>query len=124
MSDPTSLDEYFAVLGEDYTDADHVAAALATPWPSDPGTVFSYSNAGYVVLGMLLEEVTGRDLERLLRDRVFRPAGMPRTDYPDEPQSRGPFLAEAAYTGPRTSGAPGGTGWTTSTRTSSAPRAR
>ncbi len=108
ISDPQSWDELLGALGQDYTDADHVAAALATPWLADPGTVFSYSNAGYVVLGMLLEEVTGRDLERLLRDRVFRPAGMPRTDYPDEPQSRGPFLAEAAYTGTEDIG---GAGW-------------
>jgi D-alanyl-D-alanine carboxypeptidase len=99
MTDPTSLDEFISVLGQDYSDADHVAAALATPWLFPPGEDFSYSNAGYVVLGMLLEEVTGRDLAHLLRTQVFRPAGMRHSDYPDEPQSRGPFLVGAAYTG-------------------------
>ncbi|WP_258724590.1 serine hydrolase domain-containing protein [Cellulomonas sp. NS3] len=105
MADPTSLDEFFAVLGEDYTDADHVAAALATPWLFPPGSGFGYSNSGYVVLGMMLEEVTGRDLERLLRDGVLRPARMRHSAYPDEPQSRGPFLVGAAYTGEE------GAGW-------------
>lgn len=99
MTDPTSTEEFFAALGQDYSDADHVAAALATPWLFPPGTDFSYSNSGYVVLGMLLEEVTGRDLAHLLRREVFRPAGMRHSDYPDEPQSRGPFLVGAAYTG-------------------------
>lgn len=105
MADPTSLDEFIAVLGQDYSDADHVAAALATPWLFPPGSGFAYSNAGYVVLGMLLEEATGRDLERLLRDGVFRPARMRHSDYPDEAQSRGPFLVGAAYTGEE------GAGW-------------
>jgi len=105
MTDPTSWEEFFAVLGQDYTDADHVAAALATPWLFAPGTDWSYSNSGYVVLGMLLEEVTGRDLEHLLRHRVFRPAGMRHSDYPDEPQAHGPLLVDAAYTGDE------GAGW-------------
>ncbi|WNB84288.1 serine hydrolase domain-containing protein [Cellulomonas sp. ATA003] len=108
MVDLGSWDEFVAALDHDYTDVDHVSAALATPWHFPPGTGFSYSNAGYVVLGMLLEEVTGRDLDRLLRDRVFRPAGMPRSDYPDDAQSRGPFLAEAAYLGAQGTG---GTPW-------------
>jgi D-alanyl-D-alanine carboxypeptidase len=105
MSDPLSVDEFFAVMGQDYTEADHVAAALSAPWVDAPGTRFVYSNAGYVVLGMMLEQVTGTDLERLLRDRVFRPAGMPRSDYPDDAQSRGPFLVGATYTGAE------GAGW-------------
>ncbi|MBB2924917.1 serine hydrolase [Cellulomonas cellasea] len=105
MTDPTSIDEFIAVLGQDYTDADHVAAALATPWKFAPGSGFSYSNAGYVVLGMMLEEVTGRDLEHLLRDGVFRPARMRHSAFPDEPPARGPFLVGAAYTGAE------GAGW-------------
>lgn len=99
MTDPSSVDEFVAVIGQDYTDADHVAAALATPWLFEPGTDWSYSNAGFVVLGMLLEQVTGTDLEHLLRQRVFRPAGMRHSDFPDEPQVRGPFLVESAYVG-------------------------
>ncbi|WP_203708998.1 serine hydrolase domain-containing protein, partial [Cellulomonas marina] len=105
MSDLTSLEQLFAAMGQDYTDADHVAAALATPWVAEPGTAFSYSNAGYVVLGMLLERTTGRDLGDLLREGVFRPAGMRHSAFPDEPQHRGPFLSDAAWTGTQ------GLGW-------------
>ncbi|GIG41106.1 serine hydrolase domain-containing protein [Cellulomonas phragmiteti] len=105
MSDPASLEQFIDAIGQDYTDADHVAAALATPWLFAPGAGWSYSNSGYVVLGMLLEEVTGQDLADLLRQRVFRPAGMRHSDLPDEPQDRGPFLVGAAYTGDE------GAGW-------------
>lgn len=99
IEDPTSVAELFAVLGEDYADEEHVAAALATPWLAEPGTAFSYSNSGYVVLGMMLEEQTGQSVERLLRERVFRPAGMRYSAYPDESRTLGPFLSEAAWTG-------------------------
>jgi D-alanyl-D-alanine carboxypeptidase len=105
MSDPNSFDEFFAVMGQEVTPADHVEALQAAPWMNEPGAGFSYSNAGYVVLGMMLEEVTGRSVENLLRYRVFAPAGMWQSAYPDDPGVRGPFLHESAYTGPE------GAGW-------------
>jgi D-alanyl-D-alanine carboxypeptidase len=105
MADPTSIDEYFEVMGQEVTPADHIAALQTAPWVAEPGARYSYSNAGYVVLGMMLEEVTGRSVERLLQHRVFAPAGMWQSAYPDDPGARGPFLHESAYTGPE------GQGW-------------
>lgn len=105
MADPADLDEFFEVLGEAYPVADHLAAMDDQPWLFEPGTDASYSNAGYVLLGLALEHVTGQDVERLLEKRIFRPAGMWRSDYPAAPGERGPFLQEAAYTGDQ------GAGW-------------
>jgi D-alanyl-D-alanine carboxypeptidase len=105
MADPTSVDEYFEVMGQEVTPADHIEALQTAPWVAEPGARYSYSNAGYVVLGMMLEEVTGRSVERLLQHRVFAPAGMWQSAYPDDPGARGPFLHESAYTGPE------GQGW-------------
>ncbi|WP_198012509.1 serine hydrolase domain-containing protein [Promicromonospora sukumoe] len=99
MQDPADVDEYFEVLGEHYSDGDHVRAAHTAPWVLEPGTGFSYSNAGFVTLGMMLEKVNRTDLDDLLEERVFEPAGMRSSDYPDSPQKRGPFLHDAAYTG-------------------------
>lgn len=39
-----------------------------------------YSNTGYLVLGALIEAVTGRDYFEFVRQEVFAPAGMTRTD--------------------------------------------
>ncbi|MFD7308195.1 serine hydrolase domain-containing protein [Promicromonospora sp. NPDC059942] len=99
MQDPADIDEYFEVLGEHYSEGDHVRAAHTAPWMLEPGTGFSYSNAGFVTLGMMLEKVNRTDLDELLEERVFEPAGMRRSDYPETPQKRGPFLHDAAYTG-------------------------
>ena len=46
-----------------------------------PGTRHSYSGEGIALLQMVVEEVTGRDLETLARQRVFDPLGMTRTSY-------------------------------------------
>lgn len=42
----------------------------------EPDTGFSYSNAGYVIAGAMLERVTGRLWDDLMRDQIFRPLGM------------------------------------------------
>jgi len=46
-----------------------------------PGTRHFYSGEGIALLQMVVEEVTGRDLETLARQRVFEPLGMTRTSY-------------------------------------------
>ena len=41
-----------------------------------PGTRHAYSNAGYVLLGLLVGAVTGQSYDQALRDRVLSPAGV------------------------------------------------
>jgi CubicO group peptidase (beta-lactamase class C family) len=61
-----------------YDDAAPVAA---------PGTEFHYCNAGYVLLGAVLEELTGEQFVPAVTERVLRPAGMASSGYfrSDEP---------------------------------------
>jgi CubicO group peptidase (beta-lactamase class C family) len=44
-----------------------------------PGTSWSYSNSGYVVLGLVLEKVSGMPFEDFLQRRIFAPLGMSST---------------------------------------------
>ena len=44
-----------------------------------PGQEFSYSNAGYVVLGMLIEKVSGQSYDDYVRLNIFEPSGMTDT---------------------------------------------
>jgi len=46
-----------------------------------PGERHSYSGEGIALLQMVVEEVTGRDLETLAQDKIFRPLGMARSSY-------------------------------------------
>jgi CubicO group peptidase (beta-lactamase class C family) len=42
----------------------------------DPGTAFFYSNTGYNLLELLIEEVTGRDFTEYMEHEILRPLGM------------------------------------------------
>ncbi|MCM3555566.1 beta-lactamase family protein [Janibacter melonis] len=96
MDDPSSWDDFFAATGADYADEQLVADAAALPW--GPRGQHLYSNAGYVLLGMMLREETGRDIGQLLRTEVFRPAGMTRSSFATRVGTPGPMLVGASST--------------------------
>jgi len=60
--------------------ADTVGAVLTSvqdrPLASAPGERFAYSNAGYTILGGVIERASGIEYERFIERRVFEPAGM------------------------------------------------
>lgn len=47
----------------------------------DPGTGYAYSNTGYSLLGMIVEQVSGQSYESFLRNELLLPAGMKDTGY-------------------------------------------
>jgi CubicO group peptidase (beta-lactamase class C family) len=47
----------------------------------EPGADEAYSNLGYSLLAATLENATGQDIETILRERIFEPAGMTHTGY-------------------------------------------
>lgn len=49
---------------------------IALPLQFEPGTALRYSNAGYAVLGRLLERVTGEDIWAYARHRLLDPMGL------------------------------------------------
>jgi CubicO group peptidase (beta-lactamase class C family) len=66
----------------DDPDASTYRARLDTAAASaQPGQRFEYSNAGYTVLGWLVEQVEGEPLDRVLARRLFRPFGMTHARY-------------------------------------------
>lgn len=52
-----------------------VEALAKLPLESQPGTQFEY-HAGYPVVGVILEIVTGKSLEEFYQERIFKPLGM------------------------------------------------
>jgi CubicO group peptidase (beta-lactamase class C family) len=53
------------------------------PLDFEPGDHFSYSNTGYLLLGYLIEEVSGQSYEVYLREQIFEPLGMSNTGFAD-----------------------------------------
>jgi CubicO group peptidase (beta-lactamase class C family) len=58
------------------TPRDYLPMLLVGPAKFEPGTRFSYSNGGYVLLGLALEEVAGSSFHALVEERVLRPCRM------------------------------------------------
>lgn len=58
---------------------DYLELFVHEPLAFDPGTRQRYSNAGYVVLGMLVGRVSGRDYYEYVRDSIYARAGMTET---------------------------------------------
>ena len=48
-----------------------------------PGTSFDYSNIGFVVLGEVIERISGQPYSRFMQENVFSPLGMTRTGIED-----------------------------------------
>jgi CubicO group peptidase (beta-lactamase class C family) len=46
------------------------------PLDFQPGERWAYTNLGYIVLGYLLERITGQTYEDFVRDNIFKPLGM------------------------------------------------
>ncbi len=46
----------------------------------EPGTLWEYSNYGFILLGVVIEKVTGQSYYDYMREHVFKPAGMNSTD--------------------------------------------
>jgi D-alanyl-D-alanine carboxypeptidase len=58
-----------------------------------PGTKFAYDNTGYVLLGYVIEKVTGRKYDQHLREAILGPLGMRDTGY-DNDTAVLPYRAE------------------------------
>jgi len=60
----------------DYTEDELLKRAESIPLAFQPGEKWSYSNLGYVLLGILIHKVSGRFYGDVLQERIFRPLGM------------------------------------------------
>jgi len=85
LSHTSGLGNYWAALAKSPADAaanvpETLALFVNDPLEGPPGA-FAYSNDGYVVLGALIEKLTGRDYYDHVRETIFRPLGMANTDF-------------------------------------------
>jgi CubicO group peptidase (beta-lactamase class C family) len=58
-----------------------VARFRDKPLEFEPGEKWNYSNSGYVLLGYLIERVSGQSYERFLQENMFTPLGMKDSGY-------------------------------------------
>lgn len=59
-----------------------LAIGLAEPPAFPPGEGFLYSNTNYVLLGVIIEQLTGVPVEQAFQDRIFDPLQLEETSFP------------------------------------------
>jgi D-alanyl-D-alanine carboxypeptidase len=64
----------------------------------EPGTGWFYSNTNYVLLGLVLEKVTGQPIGQLYREQIIEPLGLKNTSFPDPADSSIPEPHAQGYT--------------------------
>ena len=66
-------------LRKDWTEAEELKLVEGIPLAFPPGTNWTYSNLGYLTLGILIHRVTGEFYGDFLQQRIFQPLGMQST---------------------------------------------
>ncbi|MBM4795257.1 beta-lactamase family protein [Streptomyces sioyaensis] len=80
---------------DSHTPGELLRIALNHPPVAPPGTRYAYSNTNYLVLGLVIEAVTGHPYAAEIRRRILVPAGLGHTSFPGtdpvlpEPHGRG-----------------------------------
>src|SRR5690242_2552197 len=77
----TSFPDYLKTMALPTTVEALIARFKDKPLDFQPGEKWSYSNSGYVLLGHVIEKVSGQSYEAFLQERIFAPLGMKNTGY-------------------------------------------
>lgn len=77
----TDLAEWLPLLRNDMTPEEIIAMSKDKPFEFAPGERWKYNNSGYIMLGAIIEKVSGRSYEDFVRENIFVPLGMTHSYY-------------------------------------------
>ena len=93
LPDPDAIEGFY--VAPDSTLSALADAAFQADLAFEPGTTFRYNNLDFILLGRVVEALTGTPLAEAFRTRVFEPAGMTETVLLDDSRIE-PRLAAAS----------------------------
>jgi CubicO group peptidase (beta-lactamase class C family) len=77
----TSFPDYASMEAAPTTPEKLVARFRDKPLEFQPGEEWKYSNSGYVLLGYLIEKISGQTYEQFVQENIFTPLGMKDSGY-------------------------------------------
>lgn len=80
--DIQSVEQFYAAAGSRQPSPEQLIQLFAgLPLDFPPGSKWAYSNSGYVLLGYLIERISGQSYGDFLHDEILEPLGMSETGY-------------------------------------------
>lgn len=80
----TGIDSFWGQMRTDLTPRQIIRLTEKDTLEFKPGTKWNYNNTGYVILGYIIEQITGSTYESYINKNLFAPAGMTNTYYGTE----------------------------------------
>lgn len=97
----TTPQEYYQQRYDVHTAEQLVARAMEHAPDFPPGAGWSYSNTGYILLDMIIEQATGRPARQEIEERILVPLGLERTRWMGaSPTVPAPHARTYQYFGP------------------------
>ena len=77
----TNMEEWLQMWRQDMTPQEIIAMSKDKPFEFNPGERWNYNNTGYVMLGAIIEKVSGQTYEEFIKTNIFTPLGMKNSCY-------------------------------------------
>jgi D-alanyl-D-alanine carboxypeptidase len=108
FADPQFISSYASDPYKVFPPQELAATGFANPFSCNPGSDWSYSNTNTVILGLIIELVTGNTLEAEINNRILIPTELTHTGYQNTgadfpgPHARGYYFPDINYYGEMT----------------------
>ena len=83
IPDYAAAPDFMRTISLPLTSDELIAHFKNQPLQSAPGAQFAYSNSNYILLGRIIEKVSGQPYAAFLRENIFTPLGMKNSGYDD-----------------------------------------
>jgi D-alanyl-D-alanine carboxypeptidase len=77
----TALPEFISQMRQDIRPEALIGIFKDKPLEFEPGERWAYNNSGYVLLGAVIEKVSGKSYEQFIEEEIFKPLGMKDSRY-------------------------------------------
>lgn len=77
----TSMPEWPPLWRKDFAVQELVDFFKYQPMESAPGKRWAYNNSGYILLGAIIEKISGQSYEQFIQQNIFEPLGMKQSYY-------------------------------------------
>jgi CubicO group peptidase (beta-lactamase class C family) len=76
---PEGIEKYYFATSKEEWLQEYLKQLSEEGLRFEPGKGYGYSNAGYFILGLIIEKVTGKSYEAVLTEQILEPLGMTQT---------------------------------------------